>query len=581
MSASLFITSHSAARGFLRRATPPISLLPVKLNCNHPQIQQTKIKHMKTKSMTTRATLPASLKQPPQDAKPAGKIDPDERIEVTVRLRRKPGAGIPQAGPQPMSRDEFRANYGADPADLEKIEAFAHEHGFDVVQSSVAQRSVRLSGTVANMQAAFGTRLKCYRKGRTNFRARTGTVSIPKHLAPIIEAVFGLDNRPRVRPQFHFAEAGRKSRAKPAAAVVAAATPRAMTPVEVAKLYNFPANLDGTGQCIAILEFGGGYRTKDLTTYFKSLGVKKPSISAVSVLDGHNDPDGPTSDANGEVMLDVEVAGAVAPGAKVVVYFAPNTDDGFIGALNAAVHDNVRKPSVISISRGGLEQNSTLQSLLDYDQACADAAVMGVTITCAAGDHGAADEEQPPNKRVNADFPASSPNVLACGGTRLVGQGSVIQSETVWNDHDGWATGGGVSEKFPVPAYQKTSGVPKSLNTGGKKGRGVPDVSGNADSQTGYITRVDGQNTVIGGTSAVAPLWAGLIALLNQGLKKPVGFLNARLYALAGANGAFNDVIAGDNKVLPAPGYLAKAGWDACTGLGTPNGAKLLAALKT
>ena len=132
-----------------------------------------------------------------------------------------------------------------------------------------------------------------------------------------------------------------------------------------------------------------------------------------------------------------------------------------------------------------------------------------------------------------------------------------------------------------MPAYQQTAGVPKSLNPGGKTGRGVPDVAGNADSASGYITRVDGQNTVIGGTSAVAPLWAGLIALLNQGLKKPVGFLNPHLYALAGNSGAFHDIVTGDNKVPPAPGYSARSGWDACTGLGTPDGTKLLAALKS
>ena len=527
---------------------------------------------MKSKNNTARVALPASQKQAPKGAKLNGKIQLDERIEVTVRLRRKPGAGIPRPGASPISREEFRANYGADPADLEKIEDFADEHGLDVVQSSIAQRSVRLSGTVAAMQGAFGTRLKCYQAGRTRFRGRSGTLSVPKPLSPVIEGVFGLDNRPHVRPQFHFAERGRKAHSN-------AASARAMTPVEVAKLYNFPANLDGSGQCIAILEFGGGYSPKDLKTYFAGLGVKKPKVSAVSVLGGHNDPNGPARDANGEVMLDIEVAGAVAPGAKIVVYFAPNTDDGFIGALNAAIHDNVRKPSVISISWGGAEGGSTPQSLQDYNSACADAAVMGISITCAAGDHGAADEEQPPNTRVNADFPASSPNVLACGGTRLVGQGGAIQSEVVWNDRDGWATGGGVSEVFAVPTYQQTSGVPKSLNTGGKKGRGIPDVSGNADSQTGYITRVDGQNTVIGGTSAVAPLWAGLIALLNQGLKKPVGFLNPHLYALTPASGALRDIVAGDNTVPPAPGYSAGSGWDACAGLGTPDGTKLLSAL--
>ena len=529
------------------------------------------------KNKIARIALPASYKESPKSAKLIGKINVDERIEVTIRLRRKPGAGEPKPGKEALSREEFRANYGADPADQEKIELFAHEHGLDVVQSSIAQRSVRLSGTIAEMQAAFGTNLKSFQAGKVKFRGRTGALSIPKQLDGIIEAVFGLDNRPHVRPQFHFVE---KSQARGIRAA-GVASPKPMTPIEVSKLYNFPPNLDGSGQCIAILEFGGGYRAKDLATYFKSLGVKQPKVSAVSVLGGHNDPNGPSKDANGEVMLDIEVAGAVASGAKIVVYFAPNTDDGFIGALNAAIHDNVRKPSVISISWGGAESGSTQQSLLDYNSACADAAAMGITITCAAGDHGAADDEQPPNKRVNADFPASSPNVLACGGTQLIGQGGMIQSETVWNDRDGWATGGGVSEIFGLPTYQQTAGIPNSLNPGGKIGRGVPDVAGNADSQTGYITRVDGKDTIIGGTSAVAPLWAGLVAVLNQGLKKPVGFLNPKIYTLTANSGAFRDITAGDNVVPPAPGYSAQNGWDACTGLGSPNGVQLLNALKS
>jgi len=528
---------------------------------------------MKNQTNSARAVLPASLKQAPKGAKLAGKLDPEERIQVTIRLRRKPGAGDPRPGAEPVSREDFGARFGAAPADMEKIEQFAHEHGLDIVQSSLAQRSARLSGTVAEMQKAFGTRLRSYQAGKVRFRGRTGTVSVPKDIAPVVEGVFGLDNRPHVRPQFHFVKGARAAR------TAAAGGPRPMTPVEVATLYNFPKNLNGAGQCIAILEFGGGYRAKDLKTYFKSLGLKQPTVSAVSVLGGHNSPNGPTKDANGEVMLDIEVSGAVAPAAKIVVYFAPNTDDGFIGALDAAIHDSVRKPSVVSISWGGPEQGSTKQSLQDYNNSCADAAAMGITITCAAGDHGAADTDQPTNRRVNADFPASSPHVLACGGTQLVGDNGAIQSEAVWNDRDGWATGGGVSEIFALPTYQMSVGVPKSLNPGGKTGRGVPDVAGNADSLSGYITRVDGQNTVIGGTSAVAPLWAGLVALLNQGVKKPLGFLNPKLYAIGAAGGAFRDILTGDNIVLPAPGYSAQAGWDACCGLGSPDGTRLLAAL--
>ncbi len=204
---------------------------------------------------------------------------------------------------------------------------------------------------------------------------------------------------------------------------------------------------------------------------------------------------------------------------------------------------------------------------------------MGITVAVAAGDHGAPDTDDPTETRANVDFPASSPNVLACGGTRLIGDATGITSETVWNEHDGWATGGGVSEFFPLPAYQKSVGVPKSINPGGKVGRGVPDVSGNADSNTGFIIRVDGSDQVIGGTSAVAPLWAGLVALLNSGRTQTVGFITPKLYGIKSSTNALRDITDGDNGVNKVPGYKAKPGWDACTGLGSPNGENLLAAL--
>jgi kumamolisin len=529
---------------------------------------------MKKKTSTACVPLPASKKAPPKDAKLSGKISPEERVEVTIRVRRKPGAGSPKVGGKPLTRDEFRAAYGADPADIDKIEKFANENGLEIVQTSVAQRAVRLSGPVSAMKAAFGVQLRSYKtpQMKKTFRGRTGTISVPKEIASAIEGVFGLDNRPQARPHFRIRSVRR------------GLTPRAdaakpMTPPQVAKLYNFPPGLKGSGQCIAILELGGGFRTTDLTAYFKGLGIKKPKITAVSVNGGHNEPDGPSKDANGEVMLDIEVAGAVAPGANIAVYFAPNTDEGFLGGLNAAIHDSVRNPSVISISWGNPEAAWTDQAKRDFDSACADGAAMGITVTASAGDHGAPDTDDPAERRANADFPASSPNVLACGGTRLVGDASGITAETVWNNHDGWATGGGVSEFFGLPAYQKKAGVPKSGNPGGKVGRGVPDVCGNADSDTGFIIRVDGANQVIGGTSAVSPLWAGLIAVLNSGRPQPVGFITPKLYALNASANALRDVTDGDNGVNKVKGYKAKAGWDPCTGLGSPHGTNLLGAL--
>jgi kumamolisin len=306
---------------------------------------------------------------------------------------------------------------------------------------------------------------------------------------------------------------------------------------------------------------------------------------AVGVDGGANKP-GPDPNADGEVMLDIEVTGAVAPGAKIAVYFAPNTDQGFIDAVTTAVHDTVRKPSVISISWGAQEEAWTQQSLTAFDQALQDAAAMGVTVCCAAGDDGSSDIRDASQRdgKPHVDFPAASPFALACGGTKLLGTGTTISSEVVWNEGDS-GTGGGVSNQFARPAYQAHASVPKSPK--GKTGRGVPDIAGDADPNTGYQVRlVGGQNAVIGGTSAVAPLWAGLVALLNQKLttlgKPVIGFCNPFLYtSLSQSAAALHDITQGNNDIEGLGKYKAKKGWDPCTGLGTPDGEKLLAALSS
>jgi kumamolisin len=340
----------------------------------------------------------------------------------------------------------------------------------------------------------------------------------------------------------------------------------------VAAAYDYPKGADGTGQCIGLLELGGGFRPTDLQAYFSSIGVTPaPNVLAVGVDGGKNSP-GDANGADGEVMLDIEVAGAIAPRATIAAYFAPNTDRGFIDALTTAMHDKTNRPSVVSISWGSPESGWTQQSLDGLNSALQDASLLGITVCVAAGDGGSTDGA--PDGLAHADFPASSPFALACGGTRLEAKGKSA-TETVWNDGpDGGATGGGVSDVFGLPEWQKEAHVPKSANPGHKAGRGLPDVAGNADPETGYQVRVDGQTTVIGGTSAVAPLMAGLVALLNQKLNRRVGYLNPTLYTTAAVRGAFRDVTEGNNGA-----YAAGKGWDACTGWGSPNGTKLLAAL--
>jgi kumamolisin len=348
------------------------------------------------------------------------------------------------------------------------------------------------------------------------------------------------------------------------------------TPVQIAKLYDFPASADGTGQSIAIIELGGGFKARDVQHYFKStLNIKPPKVVAISVDGAHNQPTGDPNGPDGEVMLDIEVAGAVAPRSTLVVYFAPNTDQGFLNAIAAAIHDTRFNPSVVSISWGGPESSWSQQSLNAYNTLFEDATTLGVTVCVASGDNGSTDGVTDGLQHV--DFPASSPFALACGGTKLTAAGGAYGGEVVWNEmaNQEGSTGGGVSGFFPKPAYQATANVPPSANPGKFVGRGVPDVSGDADPVTGYDVYVDGQASVIGGTSAVAPLWAGLTACINQMLGKRVGGLTSLIYSqVAPVIGTFHDIAAGNNGA-----YSAGPGWDACTGFGSPVGSAIASAL--
>jgi kumamolisin len=514
-----------------------------------------------------RVALPGSERAAPQGAAPVGPADPNARTTVTVVVRSRGDIAAAAAALAPvapasrtyLSREAFTQKYGGDPADIAAVEAFATSAGLTVVSADAARRSIELAGTHRELGAAFGAQLTLYTKDGATFCGRTGALTIPASLAGIILGVFGLDKRPQARAQF------RRN-------VRAAAATTSFTPPQVAAAYDFPAGTTGVGQTVGLIELGGGYATADLTAYFAQLNVPMPKVVTVSVDGAANAPTGDPNGADAEVMLDIEVVGSIAPGATIVVYFAPNTDQGFLDAITTAVHDTANHPNIVSISWGGPEADWTGQATTNFDAAFAAAATLGVTVTAAAGDNGSSDGLS--DGLAHVDFPSSSPNVLACGGTTLHASGAKITSETVWNDgSSGGATGGGVSDVFPLPSWQAKAGVPPSANAGGHVGRGVPDVAGDADPETGYSTRVDGQAGVIGGTSAVAPLWAALLARINAQLGKPVGFVNAHLYAASAP--PFHDIVSGNNGA-----YAAKAGWDACTGLGTPDGAHVANALQ-
>lgn len=509
-----------------------------------------------------RTPLPGSDKAPmaaPGRRRPAATTrvaaSARKRISVSVIVHcAKPIPDAAVAGKH-LTRAQFKAAHGADPSAVKAVTAFAK--AFDLTASSdPARRTITLTGTVANMQKAFGIALHQHTEGTATYRVREGQITLPQSLLQHVQAVLGLDDRPQASPHFRVAR------------------PRAVsssfTPPQLANLYSFPTGVSAAGQTIALIELGGGFRAADITAYFKSLGVAAPTVIAVPVDGGKNTP-GTADGADGEVMLDIEVAAAVAPGAKIAVYFAPNTDQGFVDAITTATHDTTNKPTVISISWGGPESSWTAQARSALDTACKAAAALGITVTAAAGDNGSADGVSDGANHV--DFPASSPNVLACGGTKLVASGTSITSEVVWNEtnNNEGATGGGISTAFPQPTWQAGIAATKS-------GRGVPDVSGDADPTTGYQIRVDGQTMVIGGTSAVAPLWAGLIAVCNAKNKSAAGLIQPKLYTASGAK-AFRDITQGNNGA-----YKAGAGWDACTGLGSPIGtaiASLLASTST
>lgn len=530
--------------------------------------------------------LTGSERMPRAGYRAVGPAPGDEQVRVVVKVRPQtpppdpagPGATRPSQRPLPATHADHAAAHGAAQADVDAVVAFARAQGLEVAEADAASRLIVLTGTVEQMGRAFHTTLERYEPEDPSvhhhpYRGRVGHVHVPAHLEPVITALTGLDDRRQVRPRPLTARTAHEVR---------------YTPSDLAAIYAFPARLDGSGQTIGLLEFGGGYHDEDLDAFFEQMGLLRPSVTPVSV-DGT--PNAPGSEADGEVVLDIEVAGGAAPGAAIVVYFAQFTDAGWVEALTRAIHDRRHRPSVLSISWGWSELERvgrfawTRQVLDEVDTVLKEAANLGVTVLVAAGDDGSTDGLD--DGRLHVDYPASSPYVTACGGTTLRARGGVRSHEVVWGDgtraQGGGSTGGGVSDFFPVPPWQAAVQRQRS-GIAGLVGRGVPDVAAVADARTGYAQYMDGQWFTDGGTSAVAPLYAGLVARCNQQLAssgRRVGYITPLLYGGLGASDAFHDVVSGANATLAGrpDAYAARAGWDCCTGWGSPNGDRLLARL--
>ena len=522
-------------------------------------------------------------------------LNTQERAEITVVLRRR--AELPAEiveGPTVLSHAELAGGYGADPADVDLVSRELTSRGLEVTAVHPTTRRVKVAGSLGDLSSAFGTTLRQVSSpdpaghGRVTHRYREGPLYVPAALAGVVTAVLGLDTRPQAQPHF-------RTRA-------AAAQGTSYYPNQVAQIYDFPANTTGAGQTVAVIELGGGFTTSDLDAYFGGLNIPVPSITAASVDGASNNP-GDTSGASVEVNLDIDVIGAAAPGAAQIVYFAPNNgDQGFVDAISDAA-GAIPAPIAISISWGQSEDSWTAQGLSAMNAAMSDAAALGITVCAAAGDNGSSDGVN--DGQVHVDFPASSPYALGCGGTKLVADATTgtVSSEVVWNElaaNEG-ATGGGVSDQFAQPTWQANAGVgaraasqPASAASGAAAGsgsggsgsggsggeasgtdwRGVPDVAGNADPVTGYQIYQGGKAQVVGGTSAVAPLWSALIARLAEDTGQRFGLIQPLVYAGVSPSAdvpGFRDITSGNNGA-----YAAGPGWDSCSGLGSPDGTALL-----
>jgi kumamolisin len=496
-------------------------------------------------------------------------------LAVTMKIgnEREAAAAIRDQGP-PRSLLESLDAYGI-PRDVRaKLVDWLTADGLSVADQSPL--IIWLEGTFAAAAQTFGLQFVFRQEGDLRLYRPTQEPSVPDWAAPWIAGIVGLENVIRLSPRLR----------KPTRADDLANDGQGFFPSDLQTAYQFPSQFDGTGQTIGLLEFSNGYNPADIQGFWSAMGIAAPTVVFVSVDGTPND--GGVSSVDMECTLDLEWAGAMAPGSTLVVYEASaGTSDQSFGlsvlkALNAAAHDATHHPSVLSISYGDAEDRFPAAELCAWDSVMAEAGLLGITPFVASGDEGAYGIRGPGRPVRHVDAPASCPHAVAVGGTTLIlNPNGSIQSETGWTDtNDNGASGGGISQVFAVPSYQ--SGLTLPIPKGSKPGRGVPDVSANANPDTGYAIMFQGVMTVVGGTSAASPLWASLWARLNQARAEAhqtaMGASHKALYDL-GPTSAFRDITRGNNNYDGVVGYECTPGWDAVTGWGSPVGATLIAEL--
>lgn len=517
---------------------------------------------------------------------PGNLLAPKLTAPRTITLVLRPQLPIPPvrhpAAPH-LTHPAYELSHSASREDIASIRAFAALHNLIVTSASPLRRTITLAGATGDIAQAFDIDFHAIEHQHGDYITPSRPPSLPHHIADIVETVLGLHSRPAYRRH------RRLTAAKPGDLHSIPA---------LAEKYQFPPNTDGHGQVIALIELGGGFHLSDIEQYCASLGLPTPHISIVDVDGTTNQPASPhqihrllqavdgdaaltpeeldspvmeSAQATVETTMDIEIVAALAPAARIVVYFAPPDEQGIHNAILRAIHDTGHRPSIISISWGEPEVTVTDAYAHAVDRAFLAAAQLGITVCASSGDSGALNHS--PDHLPTVNFPASSPHCLACGGATSRFLEANLLEEVVWNStHNGikGATGGGVSRKFPLPPWQASADVP--LGPTGQPGRGVPDVAGPADPRFGAEILVAGRTCSSAGTSAVAPMWAALIARCNQALNARCGHLHHFLYNLDHATRpALRNITTGHNDF-----YHARPGWDACTGHGTPHGEHLL-----
>jgi kumamolisin len=517
----------------------------------------------------------------------------DQQITISVYLRRDMhdnGMTLQEytdavvAGTQPiLDHDEYVYQFGAVADELNLVTEWAGANNLTVVESGLGTASVKLLGTAEQYNALFDIQLEQVVDGSRTYITHSGNITIPGEINSVVQAVLGLDNSASFTHDAILDSNGPVDieNLPPSLDPNVISYP---TPVDLALAYQFPraAGTDlvqGSGTCVGIIELGGGWTTQNLTSTFTRIGQPNPTVVDVSVDGGVNDG-GVDVGSSGEVMLDIYCVGAVAPAATIAMYFAPNSLQGFVDTISTAANDTVNNPSVLSISWGTVDTYWNTPARLAFDTNLQAAIVKGINTFVAIGDYGT--QGVSGSATYTVQYPGTSPYAISAGGTVIsVNTDHTIASEIAWKSGSSYATGGGYSSIYSIPSWQtgksfsyKTypAGTVTSLTT-----RGVPDMSAMATGYQFYYGAANYTGTFLG-TSAVAPLLAGMMARINSITGRRNGFINPIVYE---NQSAFNDITTGNNAAPAAVGYSATAGWDACTGLGSPIGTAILALFTT